>query len=284
MKLVLLILSILPFLEGFGSSDQDLFIPRQWSEEVHRNYLFQREQFIEEIASHLKDNPPFPSLLKKIGLWRRKIAIQSDEEHATKFGCLRTKGLNSLFSHLCLGCSVSVFTRAHRILDQTPLYHDPFWDNYKLLKMRYCQFYGDIDGEKIPLTRIAHLQTKMTEECGEFFHFWGSDPDKALVWVHAETIYLEKIMKYLDAVYRNILNAPIEDVLSNLARWNWWYTQATPFYRGSAAIGEIFVLGVLKAKNIPLKIRHKLLLDVEGLLEPSLEQYILRYPEFFEAV
>jgi hypothetical protein len=284
MKLVLLTLSLLPFLKGFCSTDQDLFIPRQWSKEVHRNYLLQREQFIEEVALQMKDKTPFRSLLKKIGLWRRKIAFQSDEEHATKFGCLRTKGLNSLFSHLCLGCSDSVFTRAHRILDQTPDYYDPFWDGYKLFKMRYCQFYGDIDKEKIPLTRIAHLQTKVTEEFGEFFNFWGPDPDKALVWVHAETKYLEKILGYLDAVYQNILNAPKEDILSKLARWNWWYTQATPFYRGSAAIGEIFVLGVLKANNIPLKIKHKLLLDVEGLLEPNVELYILRYPEFFEVI
>lgn len=284
MKVVLLILSLIPFAKIFCSQDADLFIPRQWSEEVHRNYMLQRKQFIEEVSSQIKVQTPFPTLLKKIGLWRRKIAIQSDEEHATRFGCLRTKGANSLFSHLCLGCSESVFERAHRILDRIPSYDDPFWDNYKPLKIRYCQFYGEIDNQRIPLTRIAHLQTKMTENFGEFLNFWGPDPEKALVWVHAETKYLEKILQYLDVVYQTILAAADKDVVSNLARWNWWYTQATPFYRGSAAIGEIFVLGVLKAKNIPLKIKHKLLLDVEGLLEPNVELYILKYPEFFEVV
>lgn len=270
--------------QAFSSEPKELFIPRQWSTEVHLSYLAQREQFIRLMGTEIKGRIPFNSLLKKMGLWRRKIAMESDEEHATKFGCLRTKGANSLFSHLCLGCSDEVYLRAAQILDKTPKYEDPFWDNYKYFKMRYCQYFGIINNESIPLTRICHLQTKLSENYGDFFHFWGADPNKAMVWVHTETKYLDKVIRYLGELYEKILDSPDDDFFVSLAHWNWWYTPATPFYRGSAAIGEIFVLSILKSKDISLKIKHKLLLDVEGLLEPNLELYTINYPKFFEVM
>jgi hypothetical protein len=55
-----------------------------------------------------------------------------------------------------------------------------------------------------------------------------------------------------------------------------------PFERGSAAIAEVLCQVLLKSSGYDWEKKSHLLIDIEALLEPNMEEFIRKYPTYYK--
>lgn len=126
------------------------------------------------------------------------------------------------------------------------------------------QFFGLIEGERIPLTQIVIEQPN------------GPPVPR---WVHTDPTYLHKIHTHINQLTWDLstVREPKQKILQ-IGRIHWWRAHEMRFSRGSAAVAEVNTHALWEESSLPPFRRLKgMSLDCEALIEPDTEAYAMRY-------
>jgi hypothetical protein len=109
------------------------------------------------------------------------------------------------------------------------------------------------------------------------------------MWLHTRLNVLPILWNLIETLLSNVRG--LKDmpdsgdkriaVLDGVAQIHWWFSQAMPYRRGSAAIGDMLTKAVLEFHQLSTPCwRAGVAPDLEALCSP-LEEYVERYPDLF---
>lgn len=104
------------------------------------------------------------------------------------------------------------------------------------------------------------------------------------LWLHTRVCHLETIWEAVDALALDFFRASSREnaFQEHIPKIHWWLSQAMPYRRGSAAIADMFVRSLCRAKGISIGFwRPGIMPDLEALCRP-LSSYCNDYQSFFE--
>ena len=271
---------------------------RDKSPEIQAIFLKEKSRQTAYVKKQYLTKESFENIFQDSCKWRSDLAFICNDPHAKLFGKLRTKahddepgsaGLISGFeaskapAELIKKCEALISQKTDEVefLDFPPFAKK---DVYRRM------IYGQIDGESIPLTKLNLLGRD--EKRFQEIYVKSKDVLSRVYpglmhrhsWTHTEPIYIDKCMKHIDALYRELLKATSPNEKLNLiARIHWWGCQACPCIRGSAAIMEVICQGLLEGSKLPFRLDPKKPVDIYALTEPDENQFVKDYVSLLQS-
>jgi hypothetical protein len=121
----------------------------------------------------------------------------------------------------------------------------------------------------------------------------GLNKTTATEWWPMQTEHLDRAWTHIDDIFQDILKmgkikpddqAGLQEAIGKVAEMQWWFSQAMPYARGSAAIGD--VLSKLAFKKLGIKVppyKIRTAPDLEAFVTP-LPKFVQNYASLFEGM
>ncbi len=281
---------------SFLHAEEEKGILRNFDPYLHNEFMKSRHEQIETMLHMVKDELTYHDALSTAAKWRNDLAIKQMSDPVYEFGNYR-KG--SGYSNLILGGGLFHVEKIDILLKKAPktsvlrgnLQEGDLFSQYEI--------FGLLEGEKIPLTLVFHVHhinsgniNNLPGEDETWFKpkkkiqksIFGDSIDRQYFVIHTEPEYLDKIHDYLFEIWDTILfSETSENKLDLIAKFYWWFAHAMPFERGSAAIAEVLSQVLLKSSGYDWEKKSHLLIDIEALLEPNMDEFIRKYPTFYKS-
>ncbi|MBM3194764.1 MAG: hypothetical protein FJZ60_03265, partial [Chlamydiae bacterium] len=229
---------------------------RDQSREIQERFLEGKSNQIRSVKHQYLGKTSFKDIFQDSCKWRSDLAFICLDPDVHLFGRLRNSsrgtggGLISGFE--ASKAPPELLEKCEALIKKETNVGDdwPFPEGFQT-RLSQRTIYGEIDHQKIPLTRLNILGKDENE-----FKQISRDYEGRLrtfpglmhrhSWTHTEPQYINQCMSHIDALYQKLLNATSPDQKLNLiARIHWWGCQACPCARGSAAIMEVICQGLL---------------------------------------
>ncbi len=268
-------------------------ILREFKEDLHREFQLSRRMMIDDLIEALDEEISYYVALSETADWRHQLANLQKSQPEMSFGRLRMDGAYSNLANagakdhiekIDLILKKSKRRENHRYFKQADYYYE-------------YQMVGRIQEKKIPLTSIVYLDVdnlKKERFQNEVLEDWYTikrydtipeQPKYYYYVIHTEPEYLEEINDHLSGIWDKVLyEKNSEDKIALIAQFHWWFSNAMPFERGSAAIGEVLTETLLKGTGHKWEKKKHLLIDIEALLEPCMEEFVRKYPSYYDKV
>ncbi len=145
--------------------------------------------------------------------------------------------------------------------------------------------YGPLAMQLSLLLRVQHRWTKHTISAEHI----DLTETTATNWLHTRISNLDKLWTLIDLLVRKIrdaANVPETEekrvaLLGMVAQVHWWFSQAMPYRRGSAAIGDMLTKALLEFHGLTTPAwREGVAPDLEAFCS-GLEEYVSRYEALF---
>ena len=167
------------------------------------------------------------------------------------------------------------------------------------------QLYGEIDGEPIPVSLLAFPATKdrrsihaaqqyqrILTDAYIYSQINQQNTETALAQlrnnatsgiVHTDPQYFPKIWRHIENLYERAMSPEIqgEELLTTLARIQWWGSQMSRDIRGSATKVETFIYSIMWSRDItPQPWMEGISIDLEALFSNE-DSFISNYRNYF---
>jgi hypothetical protein len=265
--------------------------------EIQAKFLEGKSQQITSVKEQYLEQKSYDEIFKDSCSWRSNLAYICFDPDESLFGQLRTTlednspGSGNLASGFMASNAPQVLIEKcealineHTDKDQNPVFPSGVQGD---LSQRII--YGEIDRQKIPLTRLNRLGhdeasfLKISEDSRDlksrFPGLWYRHS-----WTHTEPKYINQCMSHIEDLYQQLLKAKYPDQrLQLIARIHWWGCQACPCSRGSAAIMEVICQGLLEGCNLPFRLDPENPVDIYALTEPNEDQFVKDYVSLLQS-
>lgn len=275
-QLAILFSCTLFFLTSIYSDN--LEIPRNYEINEHKKFLESKEKCIESLVRFLPLKPTLENIMTITAGWRMKLALEANVLDAHWFGKLRDEAV------------ISDFFLAGGSYMQEKV--DLLLKNGKMVEKA-----GDMECPGAPV-RLFFTQATLEKE--EFlltqllyfpgdYPMWGNviprifrTPHLKYTWWHTSAQNAKRIIELLEDVYQDIWEEDDkEKIMPKVAKFHWWFSQATPYMRGSAAIAEAICQALLDYKGFNVEKIPYIMIDIEVLCEPNPDEFIRAYPSYY---
>jgi|GEM_PF-1550752 len=280
---------------SFLHAEGEKGILRNFDPYLHNEFMKSRHEQIQILLHMVKDDLNYHDALSSAAKWRNDLAIKQMSGPISEFGNYRKV---SSYSNLILGGGLFHVEKIDILLKKAPKTNILRGKPQEGDIFSEYEISGLLDGEKIPLTlvfRYDHLNSANIDNLfGEdetWFQpknkvqksFYGNSLDRQYFVIHTEPEYLDRIHDYLFEMWDTILfSDSTENKFKLIAKFHWWFAHAMPFERGSAAIAEVLSQVLLKSSGYNWEKKSHLLIDIEALLEPNMDEFIRQYPTFYK--
>jgi hypothetical protein len=261
--------------------------------EIQETFEREKAQQIENIKKLFKEEKSFRDIFDSTCLWRLNLAYLclEDIDVVQRFGRVRTSGLVSGFQaskapeELVKKCEFLISSGADSTIENSAF---PPWAKVNDLlgqrKLKSTTIYGDIDGEKIPLTTLNRFNGDP-----DHIHQWDKGRYPGLYhthsWTHTESEQIPACLTHIEDLYQQLLKAKSPDQrLQLIARIHWWGCHACPCERGSAAIMEAICQGLLEGADLPYRLNPEKPVDIYALTEPNEKTFVKDYKQLLLAI
>lgn len=159
------------------------------------------------------------------------------------------------------------------------------FDNLETSTLKTRTIYAQINHRMYPLTSfIVSTKHQSDESYTEVMYLDepGQDvPDYVRATIcHTPPKAYPLIMRYLEYLTRSFLNSRMH-VIARAAKIHWFFAHLCPLDRGSAAVGEVMLKGLLETKGIQIEWNKQSPPDLYLLTTPDVREAEKRYPECF---
>jgi hypothetical protein len=215
------------------------------------------------------DKTGFEEIMKKAGELRGEIARDSNTLNAEKFGLLRKK--NNFADRISTPLEREYIPMYYRILEIEEQDRSMNWEWFSKIE----------EGGIRSGFRLGICNDATPVQLSRYFFSTSGAEEKGNVIAHTYPECLEKALIQCEFLFDEILrfNSKTDRPLIHefLAKFHWWFTQATPYFRGSAACGELIVSALsLIQLGYPLKWKDKIYADRIALTS-SEEDFVAIY-------
>jgi hypothetical protein len=269
---------------------------RDKAPEIQAMFLEGKSQQIASVKQQYLKRESFENIFKDSCRWRSDLAYVCLEVHnpylsIRAFGRVRTSGLVSGFQaskapeELIKKCETLISSRADSTIENWAF---PPWAKVNDLlgqrKLKSTTIYGDIDGEKIPLTTLNRFDGDPDHihqcEKGQYPGLYHTHS-----WTHTESEQIPACLNHIEKLYQQLLKAKSPDQrLQLIARIHWWGCHACPCERGSAAIMEAICQGLLEGADLPYRLNPEKPVDIYALTEPNEKTFVKDYEQLLLAI
>jgi hypothetical protein len=186
-----------------------------------------------EIVTAIRDEKKsFKEIRSITGMLRQAIANDSNTPFSDKFGLLRTSSFSHRISTPLREEYGSMIERLLEIDEKDPSME---WEMYSRKE----------EGSIRSGFRIGFCHDGSTVQLSKYFFSTAARDEKMNTIAHAYPEVLEKAFQECEFLYNEILRFDRKTQFSliheYLAKFHWWFDQATFYFRGSAACGELIV-------------------------------------------
>lgn len=259
-----------------------LFSQRPYSKE--RDQIFKEEQkkAIQEIVSLIKGQANYKEIYDSARNWRRQLAIQQKIPKKGFFGISREMTDYPLVSSLNVLGGCNFLEKLDLLLEKGGyVRHIPELGLTGGLAKKY-QIVATLNGETILLTQILRIEEPLDHLGINYSIYFGHEKERRYIWIHTSFRQLLPIFSALEKLYRDVLEEQDkEKALESIARFHWWFCQATPCSRGSASIGEVLAQSLMVFKGFKFSCRKNSHIDLHILSEDNVEVFTKIYKEFY---
>jgi hypothetical protein len=261
--------------------------PRKIPVEKHLLFLESREREIQFLSEKIETKGTFEDLYNHARQWRQDIAFKTKAASRSYFGKDRREEGGILYTSLGISGGKEVIFKLNDSLTRgSKIFAIP---QLELKDSIFCSYtiYGRIQrplGEQhVKLTEIVRHEGNL-EKLGLIYRvYFGNEPQRRYIWIHTPAENISIIFSEIERLYQRYLTCVDQEaLLDEIARIHWWICQASPCYRGSAAISEVIIAALFKAKNFKIRLKPRVLMDVEALAEEEIERFVLNYKGFYE--
>jgi hypothetical protein len=264
---------------------------RDFDKDLHKEFLESRREVIDKLIFEVSNQIDYYGALSEAADWRQALAKLQNSMPWDSFGKVRGE---PAISNLETGGGKAHIEKIDLILKKVKKKENHPFMNANIY-YEYL-FYGDIDGKKIPLTCLLYLdRTDYYEKLKSenlIANKWktikkSSSLDGVPVYsyhvIHTEPEFLDLVHDHLSEIWDKVLYKKNQkNKIELIAQFHWWFANAMPFDRGSAAIGEVLAETLLKGAGFKWEKKKHLLIDIEALLEPNMDEFVRQYPSFHQ--
>lgn len=261
--------------------------PRKIPVEKHLIFLESREMEVRFLSERIKKKGTFEDLYNHARQWRQDIAFKTRAASRSYFGKDRREERGIFYTSLGISGGEEVISKLDDSLVRgSKIYAVPQLELKNSLFSSYTIF-GSIAGpsgeQRIKLTEIVRHEGNL-EKVGLIYRvYFGNEPQRRYIWIHTPAENISIIFSEIERLYQRYLASDDQDALiEEIARIHWWICQASPCYRGSAAISEVIIAALLRAKNLPIRLKPRVLMDLQALAEEHIERFAENYKGFYE--
>ncbi len=261
-------------------SEQEIYIVPEKNDDNHHKYgnIAQTDYAkrmssacLELVGDLIHNKIPFCDLLKKAGEFRHAIAVESDTDEADKFGKLRNPAsYNDRITTPLLEEYHSMLNPLLQIAEDDPYMQ---WDMYPKMGENYPRMGFRmgvcIDGTEVTLSKYMFYANNQAKAKNDIAHTYPENLGMALKQCE---FFFKELMRF-DSKNEK------EFILESMAKFHWWFAQATPYFRGSAACGEM-IISALHVYHFGHFIAWKSGVFVDRIaLTSSCQEFTAIYPE-----
>lgn len=262
--------------------------PRKISMEKHLIFLESREEEIQFLSKSIKKKDGFEDLYNHARLWRQNIAFKTRAASRSYFGKDRRVEGGILYTSLGIsGGEELIFKLDDSLKRGSKINAIPQLNLKDSLFSSYI-IYGNIQTasglQQIKLTQIIRYEGNL-EKAGLIYRvYFGNEPQRRYIWIHTPAENISIIFSEIERLYQRYLDSDDQEFLiKEIAKIHWWICQASPCYRGTAAISEVIIAALIKAKNLQIRLKPRVLMDLQALAEERIERFVLNYKGFYES-
>lgn len=255
-----------------------LEIPRNYKQDEHKKFLASKEQCVQDLVKLFDQKTKWQNVLLIASGWRSRAALESKDDYANLFGnlrdCIITSDVFLAGGEYMLEKIDLVLKSADTIFDMDGIY-------FPGAPVKRYSIREKLEGEEFLLTQLIYFHGDYPVY-GYIIPRLFRTPHLKYTWYHTGAQDAIRILELLENVYLEILDeSNQEQIVAKIARLHWWFSQSTPYNRGSAAIAEAIAQALLRYKGLNWEKIPYLMIDVVVLCEPCLEEFIRLYPTFY---
>lgn len=255
-----------------------LEIPRNYQKDEHRKFLASKEQCVKDLVRQFEQKTNWQNIILIASGWRSRAAIESKDDYANFFGNLRD---NVITSDVFLAGGEYKIEKIELLLKSADTIFNIDEIYFPGAPVKRYFITEKLEGEEFLLTQLIYFHGDYPIY-GYIIPRLFRTPHLKYTWYHTGAKEANRILELLEKVYLEILDEnEYDQIVSKIARLHWWFSQATPYNRGSAAIAEAICQALLRYKGLNWEKIPYLMIDVDVLCEPNLEEFIRIYPNFY---
>lgn len=277
------------FIIPFWGVEKDSIInwPRKISHENHLLFLQSRDIEIQALMEIIKKNGSFEDLYNHARHWRQEIAFKTKTPTRSYFGKDRRDDPNCLHTSLGISGGEEIIHKLDQTLKQGSKVEAVPQLGLKGSLFTTYTIIGPIQHatsiQNIQLTQIIRHEGNLEKLGLNYRVYFGKEEKRKYVWIHTPAKNIPIIFYEIEKIYKKYLSQEdLQAVMDSVARVHWWFCQATPCFRGSAALGEVLAIALLKAKNLDCGVKPRVLIDLQALAEEKIEKFATNYKSFYE--
>ncbi|NDD98982.1 hypothetical protein EB008_01660 [bacterium] len=259
-----------------------LFLQRPYPKERDKTFKEEQKKVVLEIVTLIKGQANYKEVYEHARNWRRQLAIQQKVSKKGFFGISREMTDYPLVSSLNVLGGGNFLDKLDLLLEKGEYVKGiPELGLAGGLAKKY-QISAPLNGETIPLTQILRIEEPLDHLGINYSIYFGQERERRYIWIHTSSLQLLTIFSNLEKLFRDILEEHDEEkALQLIARFHWWFCQATPCSRGSASIGEVLAQSFMVFKNLKFSRKENSHIDLHILSEDNVEVFVKIYKEFY---
>lgn len=269
---------ICSFLYIFFVHANNLERPRNYEKEEHEKFLKSKQRCISDLVFLMPSRPKLEYLMTIASGWRRRLASESKVFDWQYFGKLRDE---DIISNFYLAGASYMGEKIDLILKNSEMVESVETMSFSGAAVKKFLIKSSLEREDFELTQILHFS-------GDY-PLWNYDVPRLFAtghfkytWWHTSAKSAKRIVELLENVVAKIYDEQDnEKVFLEIAKLHWWFSQASPYMRGSAAIAEVICQSLLDFKGFRLEKIPYLMIDIEVLCEPDPQEFIRSYQRFY---
>lgn len=275
----LLFFNFIPPLKG----DFSLFL-------VQRPYLMEKDKAfkegqkkeIQELVKLIESHAEYEEVYTHARKWRQQIALLQRIPKKGLFGESRETKQYALVSSLNVLGGLNFLEKLDLLLTKGEYVQKiPELGLSGGLTKKY-QTFAELGGAQIPLTQLLKLEEPLDQLSIDYSIYFGEERERKYILIHTASCHLKAISSKLEELYENVLKEEDkEKTVEWIARFHWWFCQATPCSRGSASIGEVIAQSLLIFKSFKCVLIDRSHIDLHIFSEEKIEDFIKKYRDFY---
>lgn len=271
------------FFVGSLQATLPLLVQKPYQKERHLAFRISQLKETKILAKEIMEGANYKKIYDLARIWRHELALSQKIRCGYLFGADRAEMGSVLYSSLNVIGGIQCLPSLDLYLAKGEYRRSIPELGLKGALVKCYQIKSKLGTETIPLTQIIKLEDPLEDVHLNYSIYFGDVIERRYLWIHTSWPCLQKIHQELETLFQQIIKEqePKRSVYL-IGLFHWWFCQATPCMRGSAAIGEVLSGALMTYKGFDCVLKEGVYPDLTALSQEDCQAFANNYENFYD--
>lgn len=271
------------FFVGCLQANLPLLVQKPYQKERHFAFRMSQLKETKILAAEIREGATYKKIYELARFWRHALALSQKIRCRYLFGADRAEMGSTLYSSLNVIGGLQCLPSLDLYLSKGEYRRSIPELDLKGALVKCYQMKSKIGNETIPLTQIIKLEDRLEDVHLNYSIYFSESIETRYLWIHTSWPILQKIHEELETLFQQIIKEqePKRSIYL-IGLFHWWFCQATPCMRGSAAIGEVLSSALMTYKGFDCVLKEGVYPDLTSLSQEDCQDFANNYENFYD--